>query len=351
MFTKKPKLYVSIDIEKKGCSLGHPIRAVGIVVYRENYYDNNISLFENVESIYPLFGFHNGEPLKITKGPYYFFQFNIQCPEQKSVIDAYTEESTRCKTQFWDKHKNLWESFDKNAKPAEEQAIAIAELANEIYKYEEEYEIICVSDNPAFDFGQLDSFLFQHCPLIKLLPFRMSENGTYHCIQDPSERVKGLLPHEKTYVYDRKAAVSLYEKTWPDWRPHNPVYDAMQIMLMQVAIDEVLKMRKTNFLNHLLCQFVTICATLFQTVGRRGSIVHTPGFITLFATVLFTQVFSPFTVAATISATVSATWAIWAREQRVVATAPFCLFIIYYTLAIWVLSARNYLWETPWFKA
>lgn len=333
MSAKKQKLLYSIDIEKNGCSLDHPIRSLGVVIYDPNDFPSYFS----------------------------FYQFNISSKSieiQNLLHDhnsEYKEESTRCKVQFWDKHPGLWESFDKDAKPEEVQAAAIADFFNNIYrKCRNEYEIIGLSDNPSFDFGHLDHFLRRYCFInkdagygYKFLPTRMEENGIYHCIQDPSERVKGLLPHEKTFVYNEKARVKEYASSWPDWRLHNPVYDAMQIMLMQLAIDRVLENRK----NSILHQFITVCVALFHTVGGRGTIIGTERFTTFFTTILLAQFFGPFTVAATISATVLATWAIRTGEHRIVAATPFCLFVIYYTLALWMGVARDYLWQTTWVKA
>lgn len=331
MLTKK-KLYYSVDIEKPGCTLYHPIRSVGLVLYDSN----------------------NSET------PFSFYQFNISAISIDTTnmlydhIPEYKEETIRCKTQFWNKYPGLWESFDKDAKPEEHQSAAISKFFNDLYRKYSDYEIIGLSDNPAFDFGHLDYYLNKYATInkdegfsYKILPTRMEENGTYHCIQDPSERVKGLLPHEKTYVYNEKAKVVNYSHMWPDWHPHNPVYDAMQIMLMQLAIDRVLENRKHSFLH----QFITVCVALFHTVGGRGTIIGTERFTTLFTTILLAQFFGPFTVAATVSATILTAWTVRAREHRIVAATPFCLFVIYYTLALWVRVARDYLWQTSWLKA
>ena len=217
----KQDCYIAVDIEKDSCTLDGAIVAVGFAVKTGGLLDGDIhSSF--IKSFY----------IKVTG------QGTCDCTREFEA--AKLQEQKRCKEEFWDKHPGLFELYTQSEQSVEPQKAAceIAKFVNELYS---KYNVKrWFSDNPAFDLGHLDHWLWQYSA--RPYPLRHSPQGKYVSVQDPSEQYRGLLNHEKKAV-DEMSKVSADG----DFKPHEPSYDAECILRQAMAIKRVLNMRAELF--------------------------------------------------------------------------------------------------------
>jgi hypothetical protein len=219
---QKEDCYIAVDIEKVSCTLYGNIVAVGFAVKLGSLTDGNIH-----SSLLKSFYIQDNRDGKAA----------LNCWEPDQVA-----EEKRCLTEFWSKYPGLLERYtqSKDSMGPVDAAIEITTFVNELYN---EYNVKgWFSDNPAFDLGHLDHWLFSLGA--RLFPLRHSPQGKYVSVQDPSEQYRGLLDYEKKAVDEMSKVPSI-----GDFKPHEPSYDAECILRQAMAIERLLT---TGLRQHLM---------------------------------------------------------------------------------------------------
>lgn len=122
-----------------------------------------------------------------------------------------SEIEPRCKLEFWDKQKGLWERIQKDAKPEAEATANFVSFWNhlELTYPSELFKWKILSDNPAYDITRIDYLVWKH---LKRLPIRYTTAGVYRSIEDPSEQAYGTLDESVCW---KRAEAKCKHTHWP----------------------------------------------------------------------------------------------------------------------------------------
>lgn len=191
----RKNVFVSLDIEGVGAAFDAPIAAIGCYVATQD---------------------ESGEWHKQAK--------RCWCIRlDESAIEP------QCKTEFWDKQDGLWKRIQAEADVEANVAKSFIAFWNNLeHAYPEStHKLTILSDNPSYDIGCLDYFVWKNA---KRLPLRYTSSHQYRAINDPSEQAKSTNDDEG--CWERAKAKC----------PHNhwPADDAEAIFHWQI---EVLKLR------------------------------------------------------------------------------------------------------------
>lgn len=126
----------------------------------------------------------------------------------------------RCKTEFWDKHPGLFDSFLKKATDANEAYREIGQFLSGLEKYD---RVTILSDNPAFDLAHLDFALNKYLDRIGLRYSDNSSGNKYRWVADYSERTYALGVSQEVDALAMKLAGLKTEDL------HDPANDALLI--------------------------------------------------------------------------------------------------------------------------
>lgn len=209
--TKDSKLYVAIDWESAGDLFEEPLLAAGVVV-----------------------GDGNGKVLSketfCCKVPPRE-QFN-----QRTWTEFFMRKPTAENGMF--DGQALLTRIHNEAKYDDSEALVGAvykHIIDKVAELGEGRQLVLLSDNPVFDLGKFDAMLLKYG--ISKAPLRHSFAGGYVKVYDPSEQMHGLLEHEKPLV---KNLITASHSHWPS-------DDALHIYQQQLAIFEVVALRKQTF--------------------------------------------------------------------------------------------------------
>lgn len=183
----KPLIFVAVDIEGTGDRFDAPIAAIGCVV-----------------------GDENGQVL-----------------DKKTWCVLLEEDDIepRCKTEFWDKQKGLWQRIRNEARPAPEVAQQFVRFWDELeVRFPlDKFKFKILSDNPSYDISRIDYFVWQHT---KRYPIRYTSDGRYRSVEDPSEQAYGTSDEEGCW---KRAAEKQVHNHWPSDDAHFIYNLAMEV--------------------------------------------------------------------------------------------------------------------------
>jgi hypothetical protein len=116
----------------------------------------------------------------------------------------------RCFNEFWSKYKDLLNTIMT-------KAIDIKEGLFDFMLYMESLEsrysnkLLILSDNPNFDIGQIDYYIYKH--LDRHQPLRYTKSGGYRSISDPSEMMNNRSFSEDLY---KELDLLVKHDHWPE---------------------------------------------------------------------------------------------------------------------------------------
>lgn len=191
--------YIAFDIEKAGCGLiGHPIFSIGICVGDA---DGNVLQKKRIN-------LRIGWPLVDDNGR----------------IKNYGSFEPRCWDQFWSKQpKDLVEQLKSGAVDQHE---GFASFSRFLDTFEDNAEVVFLSDNPSFDIATLDANLERYS---NRMPLRYSASWAYRTVVD-TDSVMDLLP--------KRELAKITEKFVDPFvvHDHDPANDAEYIYRSYVAV-------------------------------------------------------------------------------------------------------------------
>lgn len=181
----KETVYIAWDIEKGGPCFEHPIIAVGVCYGTKTTY----------------------------RKKRFCLTFDINNFEEK------------CLKEFWSKFPNILEKIKSEATPVVETWEAITDFLTllEVAYPEDKYNIVMLSDNPAYDIGHIDYNLFHYTARWGL---RYTDNGDYRFISNPCEQ----LVYHPNKENIKRAVRALSKHT------HMPDDDAECIFMTQILL-------------------------------------------------------------------------------------------------------------------
>lgn len=147
--------------------------------------------------------------------------------EETEILD-YGDFEPRCWDEFWVKlQHSIVEKCVENAKSEKETWTEVADFLNDLeIKYpESEYEIKFLSDNPAFDIGNIDYGLEKYA---NRLPMRYSSKGVYRSVIASDDMI-GMLSGKEFQITQ-----TLINNQVEQQYLHDPIYDANKIYLQYI---------------------------------------------------------------------------------------------------------------------
>lgn len=197
----KPAAVMAIDIEARGQGpLSHGIVSIGVCI---------------------------GHPYR--EQVFYKHRFDI-LPMNNQVMEE------RCMNDFWVNHMDKLGRMQKHAKPAMEQIIAFRAL---IDKWDSTHELYIIADNPAFDFGMINTYLDLFGK--PTLGYKKSANGqlVYRNLHDCDSYARGFfhMKYDKPFASNSKiiTALGLNHLNAAD-HDHMPENDAELMYKIHIAL-------------------------------------------------------------------------------------------------------------------
>jgi len=212
---KKHPVYVALDLEKVGNAMCHPIVQVGIVI---------------------------GSNGKVLEKKRWSLLYNSDAENNLTALfsdewkQAYNAAVDRCKREFWDPRKPLWDDIQKEARKPAVVYKEIAGFIDDLYEKYKGENLLWLSDNPAYDLGHLDFWLLSSGSRFSCC--RIGPGDTYHCVQDPSEQMEGLDEKTRCRVLEKfDLATAKLKEHWAD-------DDAEIVLQLRFAIERTLAENK-----------------------------------------------------------------------------------------------------------
>ena len=175
---KRFPLFITVDIEKAGCELQHPILAIGFC----------------------LASFEDGMIEKKT--------FCLK-PEPWQTFEP------RCKTEFWAHQEVLLKRIEAEALPAPLQIRNVERYLKEIEeRFSSEYPmLVLLSDNPEFDLGNINHNLYLYAGRRPMRYTSETFSYKYRWVEDPCSRLQALSFYE---IYRDKINNLCVHDHWPE---------------------------------------------------------------------------------------------------------------------------------------
>lgn len=201
----KKKAVMAIDIEARGQGvLSHGIVSIGVCI---------------------------GHPYQ--QKVFYKNRFDILPMENQKM-------EPRCWSEFWINHQDKLGRMQKYAKPAQEQIKAFRRL---IDKWDSTHDLYIIADNPAFDFGMIDTYLdlFQE-PTLSYKKVAQTTHNTlklsYRPLHDCDNYARGYFNFgfDKPYVSNKNIIRILGLNLDASDHDHMPENDAELMYKVHVAL-------------------------------------------------------------------------------------------------------------------
>ncbi len=222
----KERLFIALDIEKDGPLLSHPTTAIGMV-WGDDYGT--------------VFGYNT-----------WFLK-----PEATADGMLVADMDPDTKTEFWDKYPEVRKVIESRWKPMRQELEAFAQHYDRLLQnFKESRKIVLLTDNAAFDIGNID-YLLQVTGVRNKIPLKNTNfrdpTGRivkeYVSSEDPSS---AFLPEDEKRECDLAASSQAITYSIMSKDPtlvggkHFPAYDALENYFLFLKTDKVTRVAFSN---------------------------------------------------------------------------------------------------------